>query len=417
MNRVKYTANDKAILLQFEAASAPVRAYSKFLQDRRDSVCYLLYESRFVIQTTSAETFAMHPDISHRRTTRDLRKRGEKSILVKSSKAFVDDDQEMEYLSVIDMETPVEDYRELFSTDISNRLCLSERRLPDALAIPTLLNPMFGQRKVIVGSDLMSDPQYNKSRNRLLQMMQDILDRKHPIAVEVDADSEPDSEDDDDVGEQVNSNYNRAGEELQLFESYKKKKYRPKLSKDKSKMLENIVVPDDENDGHGVSNFQLLVGPVETRGADLPSKLNLADYINELGRFRLLPFFLAHKHIFPTLWVVAQRADSYRVVEVGCERFFNLSGYISSPQRTRLGVRNYERLAMLASLIRNVYINEEWVAQEYLRRCKAGAWKPENTAEALKCWNLERIIEAKMLQMPEPDEITMTQFTSEQDED
>ncbi|EJK72822.1 hypothetical protein THAOC_05607, partial [Thalassiosira oceanica] len=36
-----------------------------------------------------------------------------------------------------------------------------------------------------------------------------------------------------------------------------------------------------------------------------------------------------------------------------------------------------ERLAILASLIRNVYINEEWVAQEYLRRCKAGAWKPE----------------------------------------
>ena len=72
---------------------------------------------------------------------------------------------------------------------------------------------------------------------------------------------------------------------------------------------------------------------------------------------------------------------------------------------------------MLASLIRNVYINEEWVAQEYLRRCKAGAWKPENTAEALKCWNLERIIEAKLLHMPEPDKITMAQFTSEQDKE
>ncbi|EJK63933.1 hypothetical protein THAOC_15380 [Thalassiosira oceanica] len=322
IDRVIYTDEDKSILLQFEAASAPVRLFSKFLQDRRDSVCYLLYESRLVIQHTSTETFSMHADISHRKTTRDLRKRGEKSILVRSSKAFVGDDEEKEYVSTIDMEKPVEDYRELFSADINRRLCLSERRLPDALVIPTLLNPMF---------------------------------------VELDTDSEPDSEDDDDTGEQVNSNYNRAVEELQNFETYKKKKFRPKLSK------------------------------------EIQSKVNLADYVNELGRFRLLPFFHAHKQIFPTLWVIAQRCDSYRVVEVGCERFFNLSGYISSPQRTRLGVRNYERLAMLASLVRNVYINEEWVAQEYLRRCKAGAWKPENTAEALKCWNLEQIIEAKLL--------------------
>ena len=63
-------------------------------------------------------------------------------------------------------------------------------------------------------------------------------------------------------------------------------------------------------------------------------------------------------------------------------------------------------------------MSKEWVAQEYLRRCKAGAWKPENTAEALKCWNLERIIEAKLLHVPELDEIiTMAQFTLEQDKE
>ena len=101
------------------------------------------------------------------------------------------------------------------------------------------------------------------------------------------------------------------------------------LTKDKSKVLQNIVVPDDKDDDQGISTFKLLVGPVETRGCDLPSKVNLVDYVNELGRFRLLPFFLAHKQIFPTLWVVAQRCDAYRVVEVGCEQFFNLSGYIS----------------------------------------------------------------------------------------
>ena len=32
------------------------------------------------------------------------------------------------------------------------------------------------------------------------------------------------------------------------------------------------------------------------------------------------------------------------------------------------------------------------MSQEYLRRCNAGVWKPENTAEAMKCWNLERVL-------------------------
>ncbi|KAL7519667.1 hypothetical protein ACHAWX_004424, partial [Stephanocyclus meneghinianus] len=42
---------------------------------------------------------------------------------------------------------------------------------------------------------------------------------------------------------------------------------------------------------------------------------------------------------------------SCRVTEFVCERFLALSGYISSPLRTRLGVRNYERLARLGSIL------------------------------------------------------------------
>ncbi len=75
---------------------------------------------------------------------------------------------------------------------------------------------------------------------------------------------------------------------------------------------------------------------------------------------------------------------SCRVVEVGCERFFALSGYISSPKCTRLGVRNYERIAMLSSILRLVYVDPEWVSQEYLRRCKTGVWKEGDDKDALK---------------------------------
>jgi len=93
------------------------------------------------------------------------------------------------------------------------------------------------------------------------------------------------------------------------------------------------------------------------------------------------------------------------VVEVGCERFFGLSVYVSAPRRNCLGVRTYERLALLASILQNVYIDDEWVAKEYLKRCMEGGWKKENAKDAVKCWNLERVIEAELLgkQAPEPE--------------
>ena len=49
-------------------------------------------------------------------------------------------------------------------------------------------------------------------------------------------------------------------------------------------------------------------------------------------------------------------------------------------------MRNYERISMLSVLLNSVYIDPEWVAEEYLHRCKKGAWKKENTVESLKCF-------------------------------
>ena len=112
--------------------------------------------------------------------------------------------------------------------------------------------------------------------------------------------------------------------------------------------------------------------------------------MNEKGRMDVLKFFEDHKKYFPTLWIIAHREAARRVVEVGCEQFFGLSGYISSPRHSRLGVHTYKAL-----IIQNVYIDNDWVAQQYIERGKRGSWKKENTEEALKCWNLERIIDAE----------------------
>ena len=58
-------------------------------------------------------------------------------------------------------------------------------------------------------------------------------------------------------------------------------------------------------------------------------------------------------------------------------------------------MRNYERLSLLAVILKRVYVSPRWVADEFLRRCKAGAWKKENTVESSKCFNLEHIIKAE----------------------
>ena len=55
------------------------------------------------------------------------------------------------------------------------------------------------------------------------------------------------------------------------------------------------------------------------------------------------------------------------------------------------------------------------MANEYLNRCKKGAWKKEeNTTEALKYCNLERVINAESFGQPTPVERTMYQFIAEE---
>ena len=92
---------------------------------------------------------------------------------------------------------------------------------------------------------------------------------------------------------------------------------------------------------------------------------------------KLVPSFLEHPSQFPTLSLIIQAEASRKVTEVSCERFFGTSGYVSHPRRSMLGVRNYERISerisMLANIVQSAYINPEWVAAEYLSRCKAGA--------------------------------------------
>ena len=55
-----------------------------------------------------------------------------------------------------------------------------------------------------------------------------------------------------------------------------------------------------------------------------------------------------------------------------------------------------ERIALLAKNLPNIYVDDDWVTREHIRRCEQKEWKAEEDAEALKCWNLERLVEAEL---------------------
>ena len=67
---------------------------------------------------------------------------------------------------------------------------------------------------------------------------------------------------------------------------------------------------------------------------------------------------------------------------------------------------------MLASLMQYMYLDKEWIVP--LMRGKAGAWEKKNAEKALKCWNLERVIEADLFGKSAPKELTSEKFMDDE---
>ena len=67
---------------------------------------------------------------------------------------------------------------------------------------------------------------------------------------------------------------------------------------------------------------------------------------------------------------------------------------------------------MLASTVQNIYIDDEWMAKEQLHKCKAQAQKKEDTEDAVKCFNLECIIDGKLYGRSEPEKLTSNELVN-----
>jgi hypothetical protein len=207
---------------------------------------------------------------------KDLRHRGEKNFLATKEQATViDPDVLVEYSTVETMYLCIEKYCNVYVKDLAKRLSLNERNLTDALATPTLLNPMFGNEKRIVGSGLTSEGQYFKACQNLLRKIQDFLDKNNPIlcfALSYNNSSSNSDDEDDDIPQRDNTNYGtKAQEELEEFEHFKWKTCLPTLKETSARCLTG-------------ESGQIMVGPVEEKGENLPSGHNLFDYIDIRGR-------------------------------------------------------------------------------------------------------------------------------------
>jgi hypothetical protein len=112
--------------------------------------------------------------------------------------------------------------------------------------------------------------------------MQDYLDVKHPsLCVDSDEGNSNDSSSTDGyLAEKTTCNYNREEEEFNTFESFKRNRYRPKWVRAKSESLSGIGLNGDME--------EIIVGPVEENGKDLPLGKNLGDYVTEKGRMDVL---------------------------------------------------------------------------------------------------------------------------------
>jgi hypothetical protein len=80
-------------------------------------------------------------DISHMTRSADLRRRGEKTVLVKREGSFLTDDEERNYSKVVDMKDVIEIYRDTYANDLEKQLNLKDDKLPTAMSVSTFLNP------------------------------------------------------------------------------------------------------------------------------------------------------------------------------------------------------------------------------------------------------------------------------------
>ena len=103
--------------------------------------------------THNIELLIFISDISHMTRSADLHRCGEKTVLVKREGSFLTDDEERNHSKVVYMKDVIEIYCDTYANDLEKQLNLKDDKLPTAMSVSTLLNPIFGLKPRIVDVD------------------------------------------------------------------------------------------------------------------------------------------------------------------------------------------------------------------------------------------------------------------------
>jgi hypothetical protein len=123
------------------------------------------------IKETTSNTFTMVDDASHSDLTVDLRKHGEKTILVKKASSTVSAHIENKFKVEV-MDPMIEKCRTLYAQDLTQCVGLNENHLSNALMFSVFLNPLFGLEQRIVGSGLLTAAQYARARRGMSDLLE-----------------------------------------------------------------------------------------------------------------------------------------------------------------------------------------------------------------------------------------------------
>ena len=124
--------------------------------------------------------FLIHSDISHKVHTQDLIKRDRCNLVKTIECSDVELDSEDE--QVLEVDNCIANTHRLYRHNIATRIgiidkeCNNLTSLPDAIAIPALLNPLLGGKTRVLGSGFIAEPQYGAAVDALVAEIQRMIE-------------------------------------------------------------------------------------------------------------------------------------------------------------------------------------------------------------------------------------------------
>jgi hypothetical protein len=183
INALIYTPTDKVNLRQYETGFKAVYILNDFYQYVGVIIHEELFEIQYATQATSTESFEMFADVSHRRTRVVNLKTERTGIdLIVGPDFDQDDDANEQYSNVCPVQGEIRLGRKLYRDDLCNRMGLmsdwvSAMKLPNHLAVPTMLVPIYGGKKRMALAGLMTPTQYDAAEMKLLDDLALIIDK------------------------------------------------------------------------------------------------------------------------------------------------------------------------------------------------------------------------------------------------